>query len=107
MRHKGDRPPFNGRLRELLRSWLENVPKGVSPDAIRGSLILLGDYGSTWVEAAPQWLTYLDDPSDDVRGCAAKMLGESCSTKTEPSAEELFALIKPKEIARPGIAGPF
>ena len=99
--------PFDSLLRELLHRWLRQVPRGVSPDIIRGRLILLGDCGSTWIKAAPEWLRYLDDPSDYVRACAAKMLGESCSTATDPSAEQLFALIKPKEIARPGIAGPF
>jgi hypothetical protein len=107
LRHKGDGQPFDSSLRELLHRWLKEVPNGVSPDIIRGTLILLGDCGPTWVKAAPQWLRYLDDPSDYVRGCAAKMLGESCSMATEPSALQLFALIKEKEIARPGIAGPF
>jgi hypothetical protein len=107
LRHKGHVQPFDRPLRELLHHWLKKAPKGASPDIIRGTLILLGDCGSTWDKAAPQWLRHLDDPSDYVRGCAAKMLGEFCSIATEPSARQLFALIKPKEIARPGIAGPF
>jgi len=107
LRFKVEDQPFDSLLRELLHRWLKKVPKGVSPDMIRGTLILLGDCGSTWDKAAPQWLRYLEDPSDYVRACAAKMLGEFCGTATDPSAEQLFALIKPKEIARPGIAGPF
>jgi hypothetical protein len=79
----------------------------VPPDIIRGTLVLLGDCGSTWEKLAPHWLELLDDASDYVRACAAKMLGEFCDSDTNPSAEELFAIIKPKEIARPGIAGPF
>src|SRR5262249_49097078 len=91
LQFKGDDPPFDSLLREVLPHWLKNVPKGVSPGIIRGTLILLGDCGSTWDEAAPAWLRFLDDPSDYIRGCAAKMLGENCSMTTEPNVLQLFA----------------
>ncbi|MBF0106299.1 MAG: hypothetical protein HQM16_13350 [Deltaproteobacteria bacterium] len=107
LRHLGDDEPFAILLCQWLRGFLNKVPDGVSVDEIRGTLILHGDCGSTWEEAAPRLLKLLDDPSDYVRGCAANILGESCDSHTNPSAKELCALIQAKEIARPGIAGPF
>jgi hypothetical protein len=74
---------------------------------LRGTLILLGECGETWEQAAPHWLELLEDRSPYVRGCAAKMLGESCGPQTSPDTTQLLALIKQKEIERPGIAGPF
>ena len=81
LRYHGDDEPFCGPLREWLHGWLKNTPHGVSADRIRGTLILLGDCGARWEESAPRWLELLDDPSDYVRACAAKMLGEHCSPK--------------------------
>jgi hypothetical protein len=107
LRYHGDDEPFCGPLREWLHGWLKNPPDGVSTDKIRGTLVLLGDCGASWEEAAPRWLELLDDPSDYVRACAAKMLGEHCGPETAPSTADLFELIAAKEIVRPGIAGPF
>ncbi len=107
LRYQGGDTPYNGPLREWLRGWLANPPQGVSTDKIRGTLVLLGDCGAGWEEATPRWLGLLDDPSDYVRACAARMLGEHCSAETDPSTGDLFELIRAKEILRPGIAGPF
>jgi hypothetical protein len=107
LRFHGDDEPFCDPLCDWLRGWLENTPDGVSADQIRGTLVLLGDCGAGWEEAAPRWLALLDDPSEYVRACAARMLGKHCGPETEPSTNELFELIRVKEIARPGIAGPF
>lgn len=107
LRYQGGDNPYNGPLREWLHGWLANSPQGVSTDKIRGTLVLLGDCGAGWEEAAPRWLGLLDDPSDYVRACAARMLGKHCSAETDPSTGDLFELIRAKEILRPGIAGPF
>ncbi len=107
LRFHGDDEPFCGPLRAWLHGWLKETPPGVSADKIRGTLVLLGDCGATWEEAAPRWLELLDSPSDYVRACAAKMLGEHCSPETEPSIAALYETVRDKEIARPGIAGPF
>ena len=69
--------------------------------------MLLSKSGSTWEETFPQWLALLDDPLNFVRGCAARMLGECSGSETRPGENELFEIMKSKEIERPGIAGPF
>ncbi len=108
LRHHGDESPFA----EPLRAWLESFA-AASPledglqGVLRGTLILLGSCGTPWGHAAPRLISLLDDPSDYVRGCAAKMLGERCGPDTSPDTDALFALIGDREIARPGIAGPF
>ena len=107
LRYHGDDEPFRGPLREWLHGWLTNTPQGVSADQVRGTLVLLGDCGASFEEAAPRWLELLDDPSDYVRACAARMLGQHCRPETEPSTGNLYEIIRAKEIARPGIAGPF
>lgn len=107
LRFHGDDEPFCGPLREWLHGWLTDPPHGVCANEIRGTLVLLGDCGAGWEEAAPRWLELLDDPSDYVRACAAKMLGEHCGPETEPSTAALYDIVRDKEIARPGIAGPF
>jgi hypothetical protein len=72
LRYHGDDEPFCGPLREWLHAWLNDAPLGVPEDLIRGALVLLGDCGGEWDEAAPRWLALLDDPSDYVRACGSR-----------------------------------
>jgi hypothetical protein len=107
LRHHGHYEPFRTPLREWLRGLKTHSLDAVREEIVEGTLILLGDCGRDWEEAAPKCLALLDDPSNYVRACAARMLSESCDATTQPDTDELLEIIKAKEVIRPGIAGPF
>lgn len=110
IRHLRYRSP-SGELTPRVLAWLDNLesqpPAGLDPNLVIGTRILLTPPAPDWSEQAAAWITLLDHPSDWVRGCAAIMLGDRAEDAAPSSRADLFALIGEKEIARPGIAGPF
>lgn len=108
LRWKGDEPLFQ----KMLLDWLGTLRArpDVPGDRVEGTFILHGGYGDDAERGTPHWMALLDHPSDDVRGCAARMLGQR-SDWDDPAAMRLdaplLAAITAKEIARPGIAGAF
>ena len=108
LRYHGDREPF----RSPLLTWLSDVEQseeaaGIDRNLVTGASILVAGWEQDWNSQAPRWLALLDHASHWVRGCAAFMLGAGCDHDTDPTQVVLFDLISGKEIARPGIAGPF
>jgi hypothetical protein len=62
-----------------VKTWLAKLAQqsdpAIEPGLITGAQIM--NMPACWDEAAvAQWLTQLDDPSQWVRGCAAKRLGD-------------------------------
>lgn len=110
IRHLRYRNPSEQQLSHVL-AWLDRLerqpPSGLDPDLVVGLRILLTPPTPDWPEQAAAWIALLDHPSNWVRGCAAIMLGNYAEEGTSPSRSDLFALIGEKELARPGIAGPF
>ena len=110
IRHLRYHTPSNQQLPPVL-AWLERLehqpPSGLDFNLVIGVRILLEPPALDWSEQAAAWIALLDHPSNWVRGCAAMMLGNWSEDDTAPSRPDLFALIGEKELARPGIAGPF
>ncbi len=104
MRYHGGDELFAAPLCAWFADWLAAAADPRLRDELRGALILHAGYSEA---ASREWIAALDDPSDYVRACAAKMLGEWCGETTAPTAKDLFDLIGDKDIARPGVAGPF
>ena len=98
--------PHNGThiAQDWLRKLIESPPQNVTPDVLEGTLLINLPETETVIQRA---LSCLDDPSDYLRACAARCLSEVEPELTGYSEADLFALIQEKEIARPGIAGPF
>lgn len=110
IRHLRYHTPSRQQLPRVL-AWLDRLehqpPLGLDINLVLGTRTLLTPPAPDWSEQAAAWLALLDHPSNWVRGCAAMMLGNWSEDDTAPSRADLFALIGEREIARPGIAGPF
>jgi hypothetical protein len=110
LRYHGDHEPFQTPLLEWLDELAHHAPVGLDPGLIEGTrLLVAGANDSTLTARMPEWLRCLDHPSDYVRGCAAKQLGEYSDNDVDTAANRvaLFEIIGAKEIERPGVAGPF
>lgn len=89
--------------------WLERLrhapPQGVDAGLIEGAIVLKKPFDEDDEADVAQVVALLDHPSDFVRACAAHCMTGRSGDALEPVA--MFALIKAKEIIRPGIAGPY
>lgn len=108
LRYHGDSEPF----RTPMMAWLAQRAPGLIGEGDRGLLagtvLLIDGVGGNDFEAKfANWIVLLDDPSDYVRACAAQLLGATSDEDTVPTQAALFEMIGQKEIARPGVAGPF
>ncbi len=110
IRHLRYRSPSK-ELTPRVLAWLDQLerqpPTGLDINLVLGTRILLTPPAPDWSEQAAVWIALLEHPSDWVRGCAAIMLGDRAEDAAPPRRADLFALIGEKEVARPGIAGPF
>ena len=92
-----------------LPQWLArlhaNPPPGVDGGMIEGILLLGQPFDEDDPEAVARMVALLDHPSNYVRACAA--VNMSAMRGPALDAVKMFALIKDKEIVRPGIAGPY
>jgi hypothetical protein len=89
--------------------WLERLrlspPPAVDPAMIEGTLLLRQPLDEDDPADVARVVALLDHPSDYLRACAARTL--SAMDGEALDATTMFALIHDKEIARPGIAGPY
>jgi hypothetical protein len=105
---------------QLLR-WIDSLASHPAPPAddgvIRGTQLLLTGRNPLTLERVESWIALLDAPSPYLRGCAAYLLGqclddddmadEDVQDVRIPRRSAMMRVIGEKEIARPGIAGPF
>jgi hypothetical protein len=95
----------------VISAWLDALAQQsnslIDPGLITGAQIMMTPARADDQDIA-QWLLQLDDPSQWVRGCAAERLAAFMEEGTgDLTGDQLVALIREKEIIRPGIAGPF
>jgi hypothetical protein len=109
LRYKGNSEPFRTPLQTWLGDLLEHPRNGVRLDIVEGTLLLLQPSDDKdWPRLAARWIALLDHPSEYVRACAARRLGDACYDElVDPTDAELLAIISAKELERPGVAGPF
>lgn len=104
LRWHGDDEPFP----DILLPWLDDLkarPRAGAPDdLVEGTIVLIG--GFDWEdEAEPPAI--LDHPSNHVRACAAYLLGRTGMGDGKAFGADFLARLTAKELARPGIVGPF
>jgi hypothetical protein len=104
LRHKHD-APFVAGLLTWLRGLAESPPDGVDPGMIEGTMLLLQRFDEDDPADVSRLVGLLDHASEYVRACAAKQLANVDGAAMDAAA--LFALIREKELVRPGIAGAF
>jgi hypothetical protein len=97
---------------QIVRTWLDALAQqsntSIDPGLITGAQIMITPARADDQANIAQWLLQLDDPSQWVRGCAAERLASFMEEGTgDLTGDQLVALIREKEIIRPGIAGPF
>jgi hypothetical protein len=89
--------------------WLQRLsaepPLGIDPNLIEGTIILRQPFDEDDPADVAKFVSLLDHPSNYVRACAARRM--SGAEGDALNSAEMFALIKDKEIVRPGIAGPY
>jgi hypothetical protein len=89
--------------------WLKRMraapPPGVDPGMIEGAILLRQPFDEDDPVDVARLVGLLDHPSNYVRACAARRM--SVAEGDALNAADMFALIKDKEIIRPGIAGPY
>jgi hypothetical protein len=95
--------------RGLVLQWLNELmqrpPPNLPPDVIEGTIILVESHDEENAAEVARLIEYLDHQSNYIRACAARQL--SGMEGDAANRTHLFALIKEKELIRPGIAGPF
>jgi hypothetical protein len=96
----------------IIMTWLDALARqsntSIDPGLITGAQIMITPARADDQADIAQWLLQLDDASQWVRGCAAERLGSFMEEGTGTlTGDQLVALIREKEIIRPGIAGPF
>ncbi len=106
LRYKGDEPPFIEVILPWLHALQKQQPAGVPLEKVEGAIVLMGGLGRWGKSLLPP---LLDHESDYVRACAAHMLGRAgCGdTGNGRCNADFIAGLTAKELARPGIAGPF
>lgn len=106
LHHHGDRPPFAAPLTAWLTGIQAAPPAGVDPEQAMGLRLLVQPF-ETWPEMAASLLPFLDHPASYPRACAARRLGDCAYAQVDPAEQEVIALVVEKELARPGVLGPF
>lgn len=104
LRWHGDDGVFPAVLLPWLNRLMADRRPGIDTGLIKGAQLMLAPKQDDDVRQAEEWIRLLDDPSDWVRGCAARLLPFICDDK---NTSGLLDLVANREIARPGIAGPF
>jgi hypothetical protein len=99
------KPPLTPALMVWLQDLRVNPRPGVVDDDVEGTLLLVERHDEDDPATVARLITLLDHASDYVRACAARKLSGMDGAASE--ARMLFALIKDKDIARPGVAGPY
>jgi hypothetical protein len=119
LRWQGDKAPFIDRLLDWL-SGLAGRP-GAPADVVGGTRLLLHGCrartaGGADAAQRADWLARLDHPSDYVRACAARLLGGYLDEGFRDAADDappgwfdrdLLAQVVERDLARPGVLGPF
>jgi hypothetical protein len=99
----------SGDAQDPVTLWLERMskasPAGVDPGMIEGTILLRQAFDEDDPTDVARRVALLDHPSNYVRACAARSM--SVLEGDALNAADMFALIKEKEILRPGIAGPY
>jgi hypothetical protein len=107
-RWHGDDPPYAPIVSAWLAALAQRSAPPIDPGLITGAQIMITPAREDDQADIAQWLLQLDDASQWVRGCAAKRLGSFAEEGTgDLTADQLVALIRQKELIRPGVAGPF
>ena len=92
-----------------MTRWLHRLraapPPGVDPAVVEGTIVIQQPFDEDNPADVARIVALLDHPSNYVRACAAFTI--SCLEGDALNATKMFALIKEKEIIRPGIAGPY
>jgi hypothetical protein len=92
-----------------VMQWLERLrsspPPSVDPGMIEGTILLRQPFDEDDPADVARLVALLDHRSNYVRACAARSM--SVAEGDALDARSMFALIKEKEIIRPGIAGPY
>jgi hypothetical protein len=105
LRFKDAEPPLKPHLLQWLEGLRTQPRPGVADDDVEGTMLLVDRHDEDDPVAVARLIALLDHTSDYVRACAARMLSGMDGAASE--ARTLFALIRDKDIARPGVAGPF
>ncbi len=99
----------NVETRDAMLSWLQRVLEEGRPnvrrDVVQGTMVLLDVCDEDDPISVARFVGLLDDPSTYVRACAARQLSGLDGAALHPG--QMFALIKAKDIERPGVAGPY
>jgi hypothetical protein len=117
IRYHGDDAPFNVPLANWLAAIEAFPPAGVDPCRALGARVLIQPV-ATWAEAVAWLLPMLDHPATYPRACAAYRLSNLADQDAFdedlmgdvshlPTEADIVALIVEKELARPGVLGPF
>jgi hypothetical protein len=89
--------------------WLERLraapPEGVPPEIVEGAILMRQPFDADDPAAVARLVALLDHPSDHIRACAARSMS-ACDGEALDAAA-MFALVKEKDIVRPGIAGAY
>jgi hypothetical protein len=94
-----------GLVLQWLNELMQNPPPSLPQDVIEGTIILVDHHDEDDAVEVARLIDYLNHQSNYIRACAARQLSGMESDAADPT--HLFALIKEKELRRPGIAGPF
>jgi hypothetical protein len=96
-------------MRPPLLRWLDALraapPPGVDPARAEGIALLIRPFDADDAADVARLVALLDHPSAYLRACAARRLSGREGRAIDVPA--IFALVTDKEVARPGIAGPF
>jgi hypothetical protein len=105
LRWHGDDEPFTA----IMLPWLDQVAATAASlrtvSFARGATVLLAPHANDDAAQLQAWLDLLDDPSDWVRGTAARRLATYLENPI--GGDALVARISEVELQRPGVAGPF
>jgi hypothetical protein len=105
LRFKDTEPPLTPALLDWLQGLRANPRPGVIDEDVEGTLLLRERHDEDDPVAVARLIALLDHASDYVPACAARKLSGMYAAASE--ARMVFALIKDKDIARPGVAGPY
>ncbi len=96
-------------MRTPMLRWLDALrdapPPGLDPARVEGIALLVRPFDADDPADVARLVALLDHPSDHLRACAARRLSGQEGRAIDVAA--MFALVTQKELARPGIAGPF
>ena len=106
LRHKGDEKPFPEVLVPWLYDFLGRQPQDVPLDRIEGTIVLIGGIAPWQGSLLPP---VIDHPSDYVRACVAHALGRTGHGQSKDGVfdDRFITELTARELARPGVAGPY